>query len=184
MRLQCCRVCRYPIRPRLADFGFMGEAIARVLGGKESFCETLQANKQGMLDTSLESSPVCAALMRLCETQRPGVVFNGNYSKLFERLEQYRASNRVGWPNSPAGLANTLRRHFSGLIQVGIRVVDSGKGRGGKVVTVELLSSDKPSHSSQSSQTPLIGATARDECDDCDGLKKDVGTGEWDEGSL
>ncbi|CAM3474092.1 hypothetical protein [Parendozoicomonas haliclonae] len=129
--------------PRLVDFGYMGEAVGRVMGSQHSFNDLLRANKKELILTSLETSPVCMALIKLCENSQSDLVYRGNYAGLLSRLEPYRPRSSVGWVTSGKGLANALKRHAAGFHEVGINLIcpkaDDPRNSHGKLVTVELL---------------------------------------------
>ena len=100
--------------------------------------DLLRVNKARLITTSLESSPVCVALMKLCENSQSKLVFTGNYSSLLARLEGFGTRGK-GWVTSPKGLANALKRHESGLRQVGIIVtLSESRSNQGHLVRVEV----------------------------------------------
>ena len=108
--------------PRLVDFGMMGEAVGRVIGCQQSFCDLIRQNKKGMSMMSLEASPVCMALMKFCENNQSDHIYSGNYAGLLSRLEQYRPYGSRGWVDSAKGLAGVLKRNASGFADIGIHL--------------------------------------------------------------
>ncbi|WP_257285865.1 hypothetical protein [Endozoicomonas sp. SESOKO1] len=122
--------------PRMADFALLGEAVCQVLESKLPFMAIFQRNSHALITSSLEGSPVANTLMAFCQQYGEGVVFSGIVSQLFHRLGSFK-SDYHGWPKSPRGFGNVLRREQSALKLMGITVSFTGKQRQGR--TVEII---------------------------------------------
>ena len=104
-------------RPRMADFGSLGEAVFRVQGQPiGAFLSRYNAmRKDGVLRT-IDASPVGAALVGYMADMASG--FNGTLSELLDRLERYRPHGEA-WPRSAKGLGDALRRLAPALRLIG-----------------------------------------------------------------
>ena len=125
--------------PRMADFTRLGEAMSQVLGHPPGTFDTLyKANRAEGASRSLESSPAAVAIRELVENYR-GLslqVFNGTMKSLLETLESYKQKS-VGWPTSPRGLGDVLRRQKPAFNLLGIHIEISKPKKDGVHVTIE-----------------------------------------------
>lgn len=105
-------------RPRMADFAALGEAVYRVHGEPAgAFLARYNAmRKDGVLRT-IEASPIGAALIAYLSEVPEG--FIGTLKDLLERLERFRLSGE-GWPKSPKGMGDMMRRLAPALRLIGI----------------------------------------------------------------
>lgn len=162
--------------PRFVDFGLMGTAIGQILKSPVPFMAQLTQNKKEMIHTSLESSPICVALIKLCNASQSHMVFSGNHASLLDRLEQYSPRGGKGWVASPKGLANSLKRHASALDQIGITLTVSQKTKHGKQITIHHKSWDIRSPTSSTSPATDTNGDLGDHSDDSG---KEVPQDEW-----
>ena len=104
-------------RPRMADFAALGEAVFRVHGKPAgAFLDRYsELRKDGVLRT-IDASPVGAALAAYLSDVPDG--FDGTLSELLDRLDRYRPHGE-GWPRSPKGLGDALRRLAPALRLIG-----------------------------------------------------------------
>ncbi|MFK0572403.1 hypothetical protein [Endozoicomonas sp.] len=128
--------------PRMADFSLLGEAVCPVLGSPASLMPVFQRNTHELIDNSLEGSPVANALVDLCQQRGEGQVFNGIISHLLKQLNLFK-TDFSGWPKSPRGLGNILRREQGVLKQKGIEVNLTGKSNLGRTVDVVYKAGDR-----------------------------------------
>lgn len=107
-------------KPRMADFSCLGVALEKTLGWPEgSFLQDYQQNREESITQAMEHSPISVALLQFMETRAH---YTGAYSTLYKLLtEQYR-SDISGWPKSPKGLANMLKRQAPALNIAGIKI--------------------------------------------------------------
>ena len=111
---------------RMADFNRLGEAMAQALGHEPGeFDRVYKANRSENMAAGLESSPAAAAVRDLAFRHfddRTDVVFFDTFKSLYELLTSDKAHRLEGWPKSPKGLADALRRQHSALLALGIKV--------------------------------------------------------------
>ncbi len=113
-------------KPRMASFALLGEALERALNlPANSFADAYQCNYQGNMLSVLDNSPVAVAVMGYLQDE---LNFSGTYLDLLDKLNFYRP-RQLGWPTSPKGLANSLRRLAPGLALVGINLLFGEKHR-------------------------------------------------------
>ena len=113
-------------KPRMASFALLGEALERALNlPVNSFADAYQCNYQGNILSVLDNSPVAVAVMGFLQDE---LNFSGTYLELLDKLNFYRP-RQLGWPTSPKGLANSLRRLAPGLALVGIKLLFDEKPR-------------------------------------------------------
>ena len=106
----------------------------------------------------LESSPVGVAVRDMVDDYHglSEVVFYGTVKALYEKLSASAHHSGEGWPRSPKGLSEALKRQTPALYSLGVDIVqsskpertDSGRGftikisKGGNVVNVGNIVSD------------------------------------------
>lgn len=109
--------------PRMADFGRFAAAIEEDLGWPAGgFMTAYRYNQANALESSLESSPVAAAVQDLL-TREPR--WQGTAMSLLMELTGAGREILVrshAWPRSPAKLSNQLRRVVSALRMHGVEV--------------------------------------------------------------
>lgn len=102
--------------PRMADFAMLGEAVARVYGKPAGmFLDGYHRARRDGVARTIDASPVGSALREYLSTHQS---YQGTLSELLRNLERYRTSAE-GWPRSPKGLGDALRRLAPALRQVG-----------------------------------------------------------------
>jgi len=125
--------------PRMADFTRLGEAMMQAQGHDPGTFDTLfRANRQESVARAMESSPVAVAVRELVDAhqgQSP-TIFYGTMKKLLDTLTEHR-HDADGWPRSPRGLGDVLKRQSPALAAIGINVEFGGKTREGFTVTIK-----------------------------------------------
>jgi len=107
--------------PRMIDFSYLGEAMCKAIGNNISFNDLYKENRTESLMHSMDSSPAILAVMEfLPKTDRRE--FKGTLKELKEILDKSHRQDGEGWPNSPKGLGNILRRMTAALNSAGIEV--------------------------------------------------------------
>jgi hypothetical protein len=145
-------------RPRMADFGALGEAVFRVHGESAgAFLGRYNAmRKDGVLRT-IDASPVGAALTAYLTDGAGG--FNGTLTELLERLDRYRPHGET-WPRSAKGLGDALRRLAPALRLIGFECRSLPKTGGvirWHIFSKPLLAEQCPA--SPASPAPLAATT-------------------------
>jgi hypothetical protein len=101
--------------------------------------ETLyKANRAENIAAALESSPVGVAVRDMVDAHYGSspVVFYGTVKSLYEKLSADSHHNAEGWPRSPKGLSEALKRQSPALQSLGIEIdqstqretTDTGRG--------------------------------------------------------
>lgn len=119
--------------PRMADFSVLGEAMFKALGREDSFNAVYKDRRDQATIAALESSPVACALIDYVD--RKGN-YHGTVKSLLELLRNY-PHDGDGWPKSPRGLGDALRRNAPGLKVAGI-LVQFGSKRHNDGIHVEI----------------------------------------------
>ncbi|WP_020562523.1 hypothetical protein [Methylosarcina fibrata] len=110
--------------PRMADFTRLGEAMMQAQGHPSGSFEALfRANRQESVARAMESSPVAVAVRELVDVHQgqSEIVFHGTMKKLLETLAVHR-HDTDGWPRSPRGLGDVLKRQSPALASIGIEI--------------------------------------------------------------
>jgi len=103
--------------PRMADFTRMGEAMMQAQGHQPGTFDALfKANRQESVARAMESSPVAVAVLEIVDAHKglSPVVFRGTMKKLLDTLAAHR-HDTDGWPKSPRGLGDALKRQSPAL---------------------------------------------------------------------
>jgi hypothetical protein len=123
--------------PRMADYAHLGVAVHRALNDSRSFNTLYAEIRESAVVAALDSSPVAGAVQGFIEQNPQG--FEGTVKDLKARLEDFRTGGE-GWPMSPKGLGDTLRRLAPALKLVGIRIhFDPTRHRDGVHVWVSRI---------------------------------------------
>jgi hypothetical protein len=120
-------------RPRLIEYAQLGCAVASALGrDAQVFLERYEGMRAEAIARTIEACPVAGALAEYLE-DRPDRYREYTMSELYGLL---RPSTRPGegWPRSPKGLADALRRAAPALRSMGIGIGRPRK-RNGRLVT-------------------------------------------------
>ncbi|MHB1529365.1 MAG: hypothetical protein ACYCXT_08080 [Acidiferrobacteraceae bacterium] len=127
--------------PRMADFAYLGEAIARVLGYSDgTFIDLYNHHRRTAVGRTIEASPVAGAMVDFLER---GNTHRGTVKSLLELLNQNKPDREHEdfWPKSPKGLADIIRRYGPAFRQLGmIARVASDRRRDG--IHCELAKAD------------------------------------------
>jgi hypothetical protein len=115
--------------PRMADFTKLGEAMMLAMGEPAgSFTAIYQDNRANSIAHALESSPVGVAVREMAEVHHPLAgatvpVFHGTVKRLYDLLtENYKGGE--GWPRSPKGMSEAIKRQSPALLALGIEVIN------------------------------------------------------------
>ncbi|WBA79913.1 hypothetical protein [Endozoicomonas sp. GU-1] len=122
--------------PRLADFGILGEAVGRVMGTPGVFNDLFFENQKELALNALDSCPAAMALIALCNQSTNTIVFTGTVGQLFNTVESYKGNDFEGWPKSPKGFSNAIKRQSAALAMIGISFTFHKRGNSGIPVTV------------------------------------------------
>jgi hypothetical protein len=96
--------------PRMADFARLGEAMTQAMGHEAgTFEQIFKENRKESVSRAMEASPVAVAIREMAENCHGEIVFNGTVKKLFDELTKEQHSLE-GWPRSPRGLGDAIRR--------------------------------------------------------------------------
>ena len=118
-------------KQRMADFERLGEAVARALGHapgefQRQYAEMVSAG----IDRALEGNVVAQILEKVLPVL-PGGKWEGTASRLYELLDSHNVAERAGWPRSPKGLTDQLRRIAPAYRAKGIEISHLGHSREG-----------------------------------------------------
>lgn len=131
--------------PRMADFARLGEAMTQALGHEAGkFEQTFNENRIESASRAMEASPVAIAIREMAESCHGKIVFHGTVNQLFNKLMENRHSFE-GWPKSPRGFGDAIRRQTPALHSIGINVSQGGVERIGDdrgiSITIKKISS-------------------------------------------
>jgi hypothetical protein len=105
--------------PRMADFAQLGEAVFQAHGELAgAFLRRYAEMRRGSIHATIDASPVGAALLEFLERTPTG--YCGPLRVLLGALDSSRGVGS-GWPRSPKGLGDALRRLAPALRQIGIQ---------------------------------------------------------------
>lgn len=125
--------------PRMADFTRLGEAMMQAQGHEPGTFDALfKANRQESIARAMEASPVAVAVREMVDAhqgQSP-TVFHGTMKRLLDKLAEYR-HDTDGWPKSPRGLGDVLKRQSPALAAIGINLEFGSRTREGFNVTIK-----------------------------------------------
>lgn len=111
--------------PRMADFAVLGEAVSRAQGMPEGeFLNRYKAMRKRCIYTTIDASPVAAALLEFLEAYPTG--YDGPLKGLLANLETFRPVGDA-WPRTPKGLGDALRRLSPALKAIGVTCKDFPK---------------------------------------------------------
>lgn len=132
-------------KQRMADFERLGEAVARALGHapgefQRQYAEMVSAG----IDRALEGNVVAQILEKVLPVL-PGGKWEGTASRLYELLDSHNVAERAGWPRSPKGLTDQLRRIAPAYRAKGIEISHLGHSREGAMWRICV--SHRPFHS-------------------------------------
>lgn len=135
--------------PRMVDFTYFGEAIATALSNEPgTFLKLYRSNRKESLAHSLDSSPAALAIQDFM-INRGKQPWKGTVKALKTELETFKHEGE-GWPQSPKGLAEVLRRMMPALREFGLDVQFLPRTRTGVKVHIsffsDLLESKKHIH--------------------------------------
>lgn len=112
--------------PRMADFARLGEAMAQAMGYPAGiFDKIFSENRRKSVSIAMEASAVAVAIREMAENCQGSVVFYGTAKRLFDDLSA-KQKNLEGWPRTPRGLGEALRRQIPALDSIGIHITQGG----------------------------------------------------------
>jgi hypothetical protein len=115
--------------PRMADFGFLGEAVFRVLGRPNGeFLSSYQAKRRHAILQTIEASPVASALRAWLDINPAG--YSGTLKALDALLARHRPMAE-SWPKSMKSLGDALRRITPAMRMLGFDIRPGGRHRDG-----------------------------------------------------
>lgn len=128
-------------KQRMADFERLGEALASALGHapgefQRQYAEMVSAG----IDRALEGNVVAQILERVLPVLPDGR-WEGTASRLYELLDSHNVAERAGWPRSPKGLTDQLRRIAPAYRAKGVEITHLGHSRDGALWRISLSQS-------------------------------------------
>jgi len=121
--------------PRMIDFSYLGEAMNQALGADEGeFNRLYRKNRSESLANSLDSSPAALAVQDMMTQRRHP--WEGTVGELKALLDNRHRQEGEGWPKSPRGLSDTLRRMSPALSELGLRIEFLGHHRTGTKICI------------------------------------------------
>ena len=126
--------------PRMADFAVLGEAVHIAMEINEPFIDVYNKNRGDSLRRSIESSPAAIAIQDLI--RRDGS-FYGTFKELKSELDSHLQRSSEGWPRSPKGLSEVLRRMGPALKETNILVEFLGHRNDGSYVSIKRVFESK-----------------------------------------
>lgn len=100
----------------------------------KSFNEVFLEYRTESLRRSLESSPVAMAVQELANDRKE---YNGTIKQLKATLDESYHQQGEGWPKSPRGLSEALRRTAPALREIGIEIEFLGHQRDGAHISIK-----------------------------------------------
>jgi hypothetical protein len=116
-------------RARLADYTALGQAMLNVMGIEDSFYHIYKANRDSVIERTLESSPLAQALVKLIDDK---LHYKGAKGQLLEVLvNDYLPTHydKSAFPKSARGLGDALRRLAPALLVRGIEITENKERR-------------------------------------------------------
>jgi hypothetical protein len=115
-------------RPRLVEFVKLGMAVKSVSGGDpDDFLSQFLEDRKELIQRTLDASPVAVAIIEYM------VVNNGIIAPakaIMAALEVYRPQGAEGWPKTPKGLGDAIKRAAPALRQLDIDCLRHSKQGG------------------------------------------------------
>jgi len=116
--------------PRMIDFAYLGEAMCKAMQMESSIFNTLYKNNRGeSLMHSLDSSPAALAVQDFVNSGTKD--WKGTMKQLKAILDASHHQEGEGWPKSPRGLGETLRRMAPALRELGVEIRFGGRQNDG-----------------------------------------------------
>ena len=123
--------------PRMIDFSYLGEAMNQALGRADGDFNLLYRNNRSeSLASSLDSSPAALAVQDMMNKRR--YPWEGTVGELKALLDHNHRQEGEGWPKSPRGLSDTLRRMSPALAELGLNIEFLGHQRTGSKVRLSF----------------------------------------------
>jgi len=121
--------------PRMIDFAYLGEAMNQSLGAPNGdFNRLYRVNRSESLANSLDSSPAALAVHEMMNKRQHR--WEGTVGALKTLLDSNHRQDGEGWPRSPRGLSDTLRRMSPALSELGINIEFLGHQRQGTKISI------------------------------------------------
>jgi hypothetical protein len=126
--------------PRMADFARLGEAMSQALGyASGTFERVYKENRDESVSRAMETSPVAVAIREMADKSQDEIVFYGTVKELYDRLtrEQHLLE---GWPRSPRGLSEMIKRQTPALDSIGVSIAQGAVERigGHRGVSIQI----------------------------------------------
>ena len=116
--------------PRMIDFVYLGEAMCKAMNIEPSTFNTLYKENRGeSLMHSLDSSPAALAVQEFVKSGTND--WKGTMKQLKAILDASHHQEGEGWPKSPRGLGETLRRMAPALRELGVEIEFRGRRNDG-----------------------------------------------------
>ena len=162
--------------PRMADFALLGEAVHKALDINQSFNEVLLENRTESLRRSLESSPVAMAVQEMLGDRGK---FEGTIKQLKVTLDEDFHQKGEGWPRSPKGLSEALKRAAPALREIGIGIEFLGHQRDGSHISIwPIFNSENNDHKAHTITDQTKSAVMSGSCDGVTNVTDESGKSE------
>jgi hypothetical protein len=125
--------------PRMIEFSYLGEALCRYFGWKQTFDTEYQQMRARLLLESAQGSPVIVAISEMTTTAKQPNVFKGTFKQLLERLDDFKPESYEGWPKFPKRLSEQIARHTPGLAEMGVKIDHLGHSRDGNRIRISKM---------------------------------------------
>ena len=146
--------------PRMTDFAHFGEAVYQAIGKEPGdFLEDYKKGRKVAVLQSIESSPVANAVIEMMQKTD----FKGTVGELLNRLDEYKPKGDTGWPKSPKGLSDALKRYAPSLRLIGTQVNFGNRSNQGRIV--HIYQPPVCIESTDSNSTTVTTVTERAESD-------------------
>lgn len=130
-------------RPRLIEFAYLGMATAKAMGQPpEAFMQQFEKAREDGLERTLDASPVAGAIREWAEVNRTLADYSAK--QWLELLAGFKQNSETGWPKSPKGLGDAMRRAAPALRQLGIECTSLGKMGGSSKWRIGIIQGNHP----------------------------------------
>jgi hypothetical protein len=135
------------------------------MGINRTFTTLLRENRAESLKRSLESSPIAMAIQEFVNPSR--TEWEGTVKQLKSILDKDYHQPGEGWPKSPKGLSEALRRSAPALREIGVGVEFHGHKRDGAHVSIwRIFQTEIDHHNDHTVTSPVNSEGKSTDCDD------------------